>query len=152
MMEPRQLSKSKEQEQKRSVEKRSETRLSAQSTTLQSLPGTIATSTEQTLWRIWSICGPAAPTIGFAPQAYADDIVLIARQPEGIQKMLEVLEDFTTWTQMQLNVKKCATASDLRGTNRRRCSLKEKLMFKDQPIRNLTLGESLKYLATAVTA
>jgi hypothetical protein len=66
--------------------------------------------------------------------------------------MLEALEHFTNWSQMEVNVKKCATASYLLDDNRHRCSLREKLKFKGQEIPNLTLGESLKYLGTAIAA
>jgi hypothetical protein len=46
-------------------------------------------------------------------QAYADDIALISERPEGIQRMLESLGHFVKWSKMQVNVKKCATASYL---------------------------------------
>jgi hypothetical protein len=64
--------------------------------------------------------------------------------------MLEVLEDFVDWPKMEVNVKKCAAASYLKDTNRHRCSLAANLNFKGQPIPNLTLAQSLKYLGTAI--
>jgi DNA-binding HxlR family transcriptional regulator len=62
--------------------------------------------------------------------------------------MLEVLEDFTNWSEMGVNVKKCAAASYLSDMNRRRYSRRDQRKFKGQEIANLTLAESLTYLAT----
>jgi hypothetical protein len=53
---------------------------------------------------------------------------------------------------MEINVKKCATASYLIDMNQRRSSFTNSLMFKGQLIPNLTLVQSLKYLGTPVTA
>jgi hypothetical protein len=53
---------------------------------------------------------------------------------------------------MEVNVNKCATASYLIDVNQRRSSLANSLMFKGQPISNLTLTQSLKYLGIPVTA
>jgi hypothetical protein len=53
---------------------------------------------------------------------------------------------------MEVNVKKCETASDLNDVNRHRSSLAENLKFKNQAIANLTLAQSLKYLGTAVAS
>jgi hypothetical protein len=54
--------------------------------------------------------------------------------------MLEVLADFVDWSKMEVNVKKCTTASYLKDMNRQRCSLAANLSFKGQPIPNLTLA------------
>jgi hypothetical protein len=64
--------------------------------------------------------------------------------------MFEVFEDFVNWSKMEVNVKKCATASYLKDMNRQRFSLAENLNFKGQPIPNLTLAQSPKYLGTAI--
>jgi hypothetical protein len=93
---------------------------------------------DATCERRGAFVGPAEERIGFTTQTYADDIIFIARKRENIQKMLEVLEDFTNWSQMEVNVKRCATASYLLDMNRRRCSLRDKLKFKGQEIPNLT--------------
>jgi hypothetical protein len=53
---------------------------------------------------------------------------------------------------MEVNVKKCATASYLMDSNRHRCSLAENLKLNGSSIPNLTLAESLKYLGTTVAA
>jgi ribosome biogenesis protein Nip4 len=78
--------------------------------------------------------------------------IFIFREANGVRAMLENLENFVDWSRMEVNVKKCATASYLRDANRHRCSLAENLMFKGQQIPNLTLAQSLKYLGTAVSA
>jgi hypothetical protein len=94
--------------------------------------------------------GPAEDMIRIPIQAYADDVIFISKSPDGITKMLKVLEEFVHWSKMTVNVEKCATASYMRDRNRHRCSLAENLQFKGQPIPNLTLAQSLKYLGTAV--
>jgi hypothetical protein len=97
--------------------------------------------------------GPAtAERIGFAVQAYADDVVFIGKRRTGIENMLKVLENFVDWAQMEVNCKKCATASYMMGANQRRYSLGENLQFKGRDIPNLTLAESLKYLGTNISA
>jgi hypothetical protein len=96
--------------------------------------------------------GSVENRIGFQVQAYADDVIFISQRPRGIEVMLEVLEDFVRWSKMEVNAKKCATASYLIDQNQHRCSLAENLRFRGQVIPNLTLGESLKYLGTAVAA
>jgi hypothetical protein len=96
--------------------------------------------------------GPNEDRIGFTVQAYADDVNFISRKAREIEKMLGVLERFVDWSKMEVNVKKCATASYHIDTNQRRSSLVNSLMFKSQPIPNLTLAQSMKYLGTPVTA
>jgi hypothetical protein len=96
--------------------------------------------------------GPLDHRIGFTVQAYADDVIFISNQTFGITKMLGILESFVNWSQMEVNVKKCATTSYILDAGHHRSSLAEKLTFKGQEIPNLTLAESLKYLGTAVSA
>jgi hypothetical protein len=69
-----------------------------------------------------------------------------------MNQMLGELEEFTRWATMEVNVKKCATASYLIDGNRHRCSLAENLKLNGTPIPNITLAESLKYLGTTVAA
>jgi hypothetical protein len=85
-------------------------------------------------------------------QAYADDVALISEKPKGIQAMLRSLEIFTRWSKMEVNVKKCTTASYLLDEQQHRYSLSNNLKFDNHDIPNLTLKQSLKYLETAVTA
>jgi hypothetical protein len=85
-------------------------------------------------------------------QAYADDVALISEKPEGIEKMLSSLEIFTRWSKMEVNVKKCSTASYLLNEQQHRYSLSYNLKFNNKDIPNLTLKQSLKYLDIAVTA
>jgi hypothetical protein len=74
--------------------------------------------------------GPAEDQIRLAVQAYADDVILISNDPNGVAEMLKVLEDFVDWSKMEVNVKKCATASYLRDMNRHRCSSARSLNLK----------------------
>jgi hypothetical protein len=65
---------------------------------------------------------------------------------------LSKLEEFTRWGKMEVDVKECAPASYLMGSNRHPCSLAENLKLNGASIPNLTLAESLKYLGTTVAA
>jgi hypothetical protein len=96
--------------------------------------------------------GPADDRIGFSVQAYADDVIFISKNADGVRRMLEVLETFVGWSRMEVNVNKCATASYMLDANRHRCTLAENLTFKGETIPSLTLAESLKYLGTAIAA
>jgi hypothetical protein len=60
--------------------------------------------------------------VQLAVQVYADDVIFISDNPDGVTKMLEVLEDFVDWSKMEVNVKKCATTSYLKDMNIHRCS------------------------------
>jgi hypothetical protein len=94
--------------------------------------------------------GQSDDRVGFEIQAYADDVIFISRKPEGIEHMLQVLETFVRWSRMEINVKKCATASYLQDVNGHRSSLARPLIFNDQEIPKLTLAQSLKYLGTTI--
>jgi hypothetical protein len=54
--------------------------------------------------------------------------------------MLQVVENVVQWSQVEVNVKKCETASDLNDVHRHRSSLAGNLKFKNQAIPNLTLA------------
>jgi hypothetical protein len=62
--------------------------------------------------------GPTDEQVQLAVQTYADDVIFISDNPNRVTKMLEVLEDFVDWSKMEVNVKKCATASYLNNMNR----------------------------------
>jgi hypothetical protein len=65
-----------------------------------------------------AMIGPAEDQIKLAVQAYADDVSFISKDPSGVAEILGVLEDFVDWSKMEMNVKKCATASYLKDMNR----------------------------------
>jgi hypothetical protein len=69
-----------------------------------------------------------------------------------MNEMLRKLEDFVRWSQMEVNVKKCAVASYMLDEHGHRSSLGELLQLCGNDIPNLTLGQSLKYLGTTVAA
>jgi hypothetical protein len=94
--------------------------------------------------------GPTGEQLQLAIQAYANDAIFISDNRNRVTKMLEVLKDFVDWSKMEVNVKKCATASYLKDMDRHRCILASNLNFKGQPISNLMLAQSLKYLGTAI--
>jgi hypothetical protein len=90
--------------------------------------------------------------IEFSVQAYADDVVFISQEAEGVQGMLETLGRFVDWSRMEVNAAKCVTASYLIDGQRHRCTLANNLRFKGREIPSLTMAQSLKYLGTAVAA
>jgi hypothetical protein len=57
---------------------------------------------------------PTDEQIQLVVQAHADDVIFIPDNPNGVTKMLKVLENFVDWSKMEVNVKKCATASYLK--------------------------------------
>jgi hypothetical protein len=102
--------------------------------------------------RLGAYVGTIEERNGFIAQRYSNDIILIARKSENIEKMLEVRENFMNWSQIEGDVKKCATASFLLDINIRRCSLRDQLRFKGRDILDLTFEKSPKYLGTPVAA
>ena len=62
------------------------------------------------------VCGPAADRQGdnqrdengyqFNNIGFIDDISIFADTPEGMQKLLNVVKEFTAWCGMQIGVKK----------------------------------------------
>jgi hypothetical protein len=54
--------------------------------------------------------GRAEEKINFTIHAYADGVILISRESKGIRGMFDILEYFVNWSQMEVNVRKCATA------------------------------------------
>jgi hypothetical protein len=49
--------------------------------------------------------GPTDEQVQLAVQAYADDVIFISDNPNGVAKMLKVLENFVDWSKMEVNVK-----------------------------------------------
>jgi hypothetical protein len=126
--------------------------VSTEPTAVQSLFGTFIAGSQGQMRELWAFVSRNEDQIEFTVQAYADDVILISRKAEGIEKMLGVLERFVDRSKIEVTVKEYATASYLIDTNQRRVSLANRSMFKGQPIPNLTLAQSLKYLGTPVTA
>jgi hypothetical protein len=88
----------------------------------------------------------------FTVQAYADDVVFISDDPRGIDQMLRVLDDFTAWSRMEVNVKKCATASYVYDDDKWRTFLDGCFKFRGQEIPNLTTADSMRYLGAPIAA
>jgi hypothetical protein len=136
------------------LEARSQAGMPAQPITLQPLSRTAVSSSRDESERLWAFVGPeeAEHRIGFLIQAYADDVIFISRTVPGMKRILIKIEEFARWSKMEVNVKKCATASYLIDINRHRYCLAENLELNGAPIDNLILAESLKYLGTIVAA
>jgi hypothetical protein len=52
--------------------------------------------------RFGTIVGWQEDQIEFAVQAYADDVVFISREVNGVRTMLEILEEFVDWSKWKL--------------------------------------------------
>jgi hypothetical protein len=90
--------------------------------------------------------------VKFTVQAYADDIVFISECEDGIAQMLSVLEGFTEWSRMEVNVSKCATASHVFDEDGRRAFLNTCFKFRGEEIPTLTTAESMRYLDAPISA
>jgi hypothetical protein len=91
-------------------------------------------------------------TSRFVVQAYADDIVFMSDRKEGIKDMLLTLEEFTSWARMEVNHKKCETASYILDRDGHRRSFRQGVAYKGEEIPNLTFTQSVKYLGVAVAS
>ena len=84
-------------------------------------------------------------------QAYADDIILIADSVEAMQNLIRTTEEFLQWSQMEINTKKCFISSYIRDEERHRATITE-LLINNEPVKSLTMEESMQYLGIAVAA
>ena len=84
-------------------------------------------------------------------QAYADDIILIADNVKAMNNLIKTTEEFLRWSQMEVNTKKCFVSSYVEDENRHRATITE-LLLNGEPVRCLTLDESMQYLGVAVAA
>jgi hypothetical protein len=58
-----------------------------------------------------ALTGPAEDQINLAVHVYANEVIFISNDSNRVVEMLKVLEDFVDWSKMEVNVKKCGTAS-----------------------------------------
>jgi hypothetical protein len=66
--------------------------------------------------------------------------------------MLEILEKYTEWSKMEINVEKCATASYVCDEDKRPTYMDNNFRFRGEEIPNLTTAESTRYLGAPIPA
>jgi hypothetical protein len=86
------------------MEERCEARVPTKRTVVQSMSGTITPGSRKEMLECRAFVGQANEKIVFTVQAYADDVIFISKEPKGIRKVLQVLEQFVDWSQMKVNV------------------------------------------------
>jgi hypothetical protein len=85
--------------------------MSIESTTIQFVPGTTFSGDPDSESRMRCNCKVGDDHIEFSFQEYADDVVLISQEAEGIEAMMRTLEEFIKWSRMEINGTKSATIS-----------------------------------------
>ena len=86
-----------------------------------------------------------------AAQAYADDICLFAESREAMQRLIEIVERFSTYACLSINASKCKSMSYVQSLNGR--------VFDEVPffisgdrVEPVTLADSVRYLGAASAA
>ena len=83
-------------------------------------------------------------------QAYADDIILFAGTREGLQRNLDIVDEYLRYAKVMVNTNKCHTMSYV-YRNRKRCYEEEPFTIAGENIPVSNLAESIEYLGTDVT-
>jgi hypothetical protein len=90
--------------------------------------------------------------VKFDVQAHADDVGFISESQDGIKHMLEILEEYTQWSKMEINLEKCAIASYFYDEDKRLTYSDNNVRFRGEAIPNLTTAESMRHLGAPITA
>ena len=86
-------------------------------------------------------------------QAYADDIVIFAESRDGMIRNLRIIEEFTKYSKLEINVDKCHSMAYIYREGKRYYE-EQQFILCNRPIKVSTLADSIKYLGmdTATTA
>ena len=82
-------------------------------------------------------------------QAYADDIIIFAPSRENMQSLLRTVEEFTTYSKLEVNTAKCHTVSYTIQDNHR-ASDEHEFVLNGQPITSHNLSDWTEYLGTPI--
>lgn len=88
-------------------------------------------------------------TDSYVVQAFADDIILISEAEEGMRKLLQTVEDFCTFSSMQIAPGKCRAFTYVM-LNGRRVTIERPFMIDNQEIKTVDMIESMKYLGIPI--
>jgi hypothetical protein len=92
------------------------------------------------------------PLVKVTVHAYADDVIFVSENEDGITQMFEILDQFVEWSRIEANLSKCVTASDISDENRRWTCLDDSLEFRGEAMPNLRTAESMRYLDVQIAA
>ena len=86
--------------------------------------------------------------IRVAGMGFADDTVLIAESPEGMELLIKSLERFLAVSGMEVNVRKCNALQFVKVPTAKRTAVDTRPMFRicGQPVACLSVESQLKYL------
>jgi len=77
---------------------------------------------------------------------FVDDISIFADTPEGMQKLLNVVQKFTAWCGMQINVKKTFLLVIDHDTKRREQEPAPLLTINGETLQSMNLDDACRYL------
>lgn len=89
-------------------------------------------------------------TVKVVIQAYADDIMVFSNSREGMEKNLEIIQSFLSYSRVNVNPNKCHSMTYV-YRNERRYFEKEPFTIAGEPIPTSTLDDTIEYLGTDTT-
>jgi len=83
----------------------------------------------------------------FNNTGFIDDISIFAETTEGMQTLLDVVQEFTTWCGMEINVKKTFLLVIDKDRKRRESTLAPDLRINGERLKTLDMNDACRYLA-----
>ena len=77
---------------------------------------------------------------------FIDDISIFAETPEGMQTLLDVVQEFTTWCGMEINVKKTFLLVIDKDRKRRESMPAPDLRINGERLKTLDINDACRYL------
>jgi len=77
---------------------------------------------------------------------FIDDISILAETPEGMQTLLDVVQEFTTWCGMEINVKKTFLLVIDKDRKRRESTPAPDLRINGERLKTLDINDAFRYL------
>jgi len=82
----------------------------------------------------------------FIDIGFIDDISFLAENPEGMQTLLDVVQEFTTWCGMAINVKKTFLLVIDKDRKRRKSTPAPDLRIKGEYLKTVDINDACQYL------
>jgi len=82
----------------------------------------------------------------FSNIGFIDDISILAETPEGIQTLLDVVQEFTTWCGMEINVKNTFLLVIDKDRKRRESTQAPDLRINGESLKTLDINDACRYL------
>jgi len=77
---------------------------------------------------------------------FIDDISILAKTPEGMQTLIDVVQEFTTWCGMEMNVKKTFLLVIDKNRKRRESTPAPYLRINGERLQTLDINRACRYL------